>query len=132
MEIGIQNATECNTRHLLDKHNWAGYWIEASPAYVKEAKKRFQGSQVGILQEFVTAENIQPMLGKLQLPEDLDLLSIDIDGNDYWVWKAIKKRVLSAGVRNGRQHGLWEAGAAFEGRCDREFEHAGVAGMLSG
>ncbi|MGH8533755.1 MAG: recombinase family protein, partial [Gammaproteobacteria bacterium] len=36
--------------------------------------------------------------------------------------------VLSAGVRNGRQHGLWEAGAAFEGRCDREFEHAGVAG----
>lgn len=91
VEIGIQNATECNTRHLLDNHNWAGYWIEASPKYVKDAKKRFRSSQVGILQGFVTAENIQPMLDQLPLPEDVDLLSIDIDGNDYWVWKAIRK-----------------------------------------
>jgi hypothetical protein len=39
--------------------------------------------------------------------------------------------VLSAGVRNGRRHGLREAGAAFERRHDRQFEHVGVAGVLS-
>ena len=42
-----------------------------------------------IKQEFITAENIESLLEKYDVPKEFDLLSIDIDGNDYWVWKAI-------------------------------------------
>jgi hypothetical protein len=39
--------------------------------------------------EFITAENIEELFKKYEVPEEIDLLSIDIDGNDYWIWKAI-------------------------------------------
>jgi len=44
----------------------------------------------GIHHEFITAENINDVFKKYKIPKDLDLLSIDIDGMDYWVWKALK------------------------------------------
>jgi hypothetical protein len=40
-------------------------------------------------QAFVTAENIDRLLADEGLAGDIGLLSIDIDGNDYWVWEAI-------------------------------------------
>lgn len=42
-----------------------------------------------IKKEFITAENINQLLQKYRVPREFDLLSIDIDSNDYWVWKAI-------------------------------------------
>jgi hypothetical protein len=42
-----------------------------------------------VKQERITAENIQALFGKYNVPTEFDLLSVDIDGNDYWVWKAI-------------------------------------------
>lgn len=42
--------------------------------------------------EYVTAENINDLLDKYLIPDDLDVLSIDIDGNDFWVWKAMRCR----------------------------------------
>lgn len=63
--------------------------------YVKFAKKvlsqksRSQRFQRDIKTERVTAGNIQELFKKYDVPKDFDLLSIDIDFNDYWVWKAI-------------------------------------------
>jgi hypothetical protein len=39
--------------------------------------------------ERVAAENINLLFRKYAVPRELDLLSIDIDGNDYWVWRAL-------------------------------------------
>lgn len=44
---------------------------------------------------FVTAENIDELLGewaegKPEAPAQIDLLSIDVDGNDYWIWSAVR------------------------------------------
>ena len=44
-----------------------------------------------VQQEWVTAENVETLFEKHRVPEAFDLLSIDIDGNDYWVWKAITR-----------------------------------------
>lgn len=45
---------------------------------------------LNLQQEFITAENIEELFSKYNVPKEFDLLSIDIDGNDYWVWNAIK------------------------------------------
>lgn len=51
--------------------------------------KRSANFQLDIKIEKVTAENIQNLFQKYNVPKNFDLLSIDIDFNDYWVWKAI-------------------------------------------
>lgn len=52
-------------------------------------KKRSTFFQLDIKNERVTAENIQDLFLKYSVPKNFDLLSIDIDYNDYWVWKSI-------------------------------------------
>lgn len=51
--------------------------------------KRSSQFQLDIKIEKVTAENIQNLFEKYKVPKNFDLLSIDIDFNDYWVWNAI-------------------------------------------
>jgi hypothetical protein len=79
VEFGVENGSECNTRYLREKQGWACLLMDPNtqnPDYIQR--------------EFITAENINHLFRKYKVPEDLDLLSIDIDGNDYWIWKAIE------------------------------------------
>ena len=79
VEFGVGNGTECNTKYLLEKKGWNGLMMDG-----KENKNSL------IKKEFITAENIEKLFEKHNVPKFFDLLSIDIDGNDYYVWKAIK------------------------------------------
>ena len=93
VEFGIDRL-ECNTLLLLVK-NWRGCWIETNSAHVRFLREKLQHlmdtGALTIKESFVTAENIEEIFSSLSVPKELDLLSIDIDGNDYWVWKAIKQ-----------------------------------------
>lgn len=79
VEFGSGNLSECNTVYLARWKGWAGLWMDAQ--YVDPLGR--------VHQECVTAENVQALFQKYQVPSAFDLLSIDIDGNDYWVWNAI-------------------------------------------
>jgi len=79
VEFGVEDGKECNTRYLKEKQGWQGLWMDGNPRNSKYVKK-----------EFLTAENINAVFKKYRVPKEFDLLSIDIDGNDYWVWKALK------------------------------------------
>jgi hypothetical protein len=83
VEFGCEDATECNTAYLLEQ-GWQGLLMD--PAGMS------RNTRATVRQEFVTAENIDFLLRKYGVPEEFDLLSIDIDGNDYWVWQAITHR----------------------------------------
>ena len=93
VEFGVEDGLENNTAHLLLK-NWTGYWIEADRKCVKSIKQTYSAliskKKLSVKHAFVDAENIETILKELGIPQEFDLLSIDIDGNDYWVWKAIK------------------------------------------
>lgn len=78
VEIGVGNADECNTR-LLRQNGWTGLMLDSL----------YHDPNKGIHREFVDAENVNGLLSKHGVPREFDVLSIDIDGNDYWVWKAI-------------------------------------------
>ncbi len=92
VEIGVQNYVESNTRFLLLQDNWEGSVVdgsEADIAYIQQDDLYWRHS-LRALCRFVTAENVEAILAEAGAPKDLGLLSIDVDGNDYWIWQAVR------------------------------------------
>ncbi|WP_152630565.1 hypothetical protein [Thalassospira sp. HJ] len=91
IEFGVENYTEANTRYLLSKRNWSGLVIDGSLRNISEIKAAnyFWRYDLQAKQEFITAENIDQIILDSGFNGEIGVLSIDIDGNDYWVWKAI-------------------------------------------
>jgi hypothetical protein len=88
VEIGSGDATECNTRNLWEGWGWSGLLVEGDPELAAVADEGTP-EHVVVRQCFVDAENIDQLIRSSGVSGDIDLLSIDIDGNDYWVWRAI-------------------------------------------
>jgi len=95
VEFGVDEGKQCNTANLSIYHGWHGLLMEANGNCVATGKEYYKNrpevkpSQVNFVQCFVTTENINKVLFDNGIEGEIDLLSIDIDGNDYWVWKAI-------------------------------------------
>jgi hypothetical protein len=92
IEFGAESGFENNTRLLLEQ-GWRGLWIEANPAFAKRIRRACRSSlrsgRLTFIEAFITTENINELILSSDLPRDIDLLSIDIDGNDYHVLAAI-------------------------------------------
>jgi len=87
VEIGVQDYTECNTRFLLCNDNWCGLIIDAGTAHRETLDRdglrwRFT---IEAASAWVTRENVQGLIADAGIRGDIGLLSLDIDGNDYWV-----------------------------------------------
>jgi hypothetical protein len=92
VEFGVESGEQCNCRRLAIQENWRGLFIEANKADFEKLGKLYgQYKNVQCLNDFVTSSNIQSILESNKVPRHLDLLSIDVDGNDYWIWAAIKE-----------------------------------------
>lgn len=87
-----------NTRKLIDE-GWDSLLMEGDTSRdwtVGQSGKKIEQNTHGgkydpnIREEFVTAENVNELFGKYNVPENPDLVSIDLDGNDLWIWKALK------------------------------------------
>jgi hypothetical protein len=93
VEFGVENGLESNSLFLLLK-DFSGCWIEANNAnfeFMREKYRQLIGDKrLTIVNGKVTAENIEEIFLKANIPKSFDVLSIDIDGNDYYVWEAIK------------------------------------------
>jgi hypothetical protein len=79
VEFGVETGAECNTSYLIRNKGWSFLWMDA-----------LEGASEPIKKEYITAENINQLFAKYAVPKEFDLLSIDIDYNTYWVWKAIE------------------------------------------
>lgn len=91
VEFGAQNGLECNTALFASEYGWRGFLIEGSEADATALAERWKArGDIVTRQSFITAENIVTLFKEAGVPRDFDLLSIDIDGNDYWVWKALE------------------------------------------
>ncbi|ELI6431462.1 hypothetical protein RRM65_001188 [Aeromonas salmonicida subsp. salmonicida] len=91
IEFGVENYNEANTRFLLESNNWRGLVIDADHTNVDYIKKtqNYWRHDLTALCNFVTAENINNIIADSGFVGDIGLLHIDVDGNDYWIWKAI-------------------------------------------
>lgn len=85
---GLRNS---NTALLLREQGWQGLLVEGSEYRFGRLQTHYGGAkQVSLRQDWVQPGSVQGLLAEAKVPAEFDLLSIDIDGNDYWIWQAIE------------------------------------------
>ena len=92
VEFGVEDYLESNTRFLMQKDNWSGFVMDGSDRCIDRLKGApfFWKHDLAARAAFVTKENIRQLLSDaIAQWAGLDLLHIDIDGNDFWIWKEI-------------------------------------------
>jgi hypothetical protein len=94
VEFGVENYKESNTRFLLINNNWSGLVIDGSQSNVDFIKKDIVSWAFDLHAEcsFITRDNINPTIKSFLdkgYDSEIGILSVDIDGNDYWIWKEI-------------------------------------------
>ena len=99
IEFGVGNFLESNCRFLMMHNNWSGFVIDSSEKMIEMLKKTYFYWKYNLksINAFIYKENINNLLLKSEFDFDLGLLSIDIDGNDYYILEAIsqyKPRIL--------------------------------------
>ncbi len=91
IEFGVEDYRESNTRLLLWLRNWRGLVIDGSTAHIENIRRqevswRFDLSAICA---FIDRDNINNLILTGEFGAEVGILSIDIDGNDYWVWQSI-------------------------------------------
>jgi hypothetical protein len=91
IEFGVENYLEANTRFLLINNRWKGLVLDGDQKNIDQIKneKLFWYHHLQARQAFITRENINQLIAESGFAPDVGILSIDIDGMDYWVWDAI-------------------------------------------
>jgi hypothetical protein len=95
IEFGVENYNESNTRFLMMNRNWAGLIIDGSKENIDYIRKRdyFWKYDLTAIDSFITKENINSLISdelkKLNANINIGLLSVDIDGVDYWILNEI-------------------------------------------
>lgn len=91
IEFGVENYEESNTRFLLLNNHWQGMVLDAREEDIRYIQRDRIYWQYDLQAKcsWITRANINGVLQDAGFGEDVGLLSIDIDGNDYWIWEAI-------------------------------------------
>ncbi len=96
VEICAGNGQECNTANLVIHHGWHALMVDGDPDKTTHARQFFSSHPDTylippvVVHEWVTAENVNDLIRFNGFSGEIDFLSIDVDGVDYWLWKAIE------------------------------------------
>ena len=87
-EFGVEDGEECNCHFLASILGWSGTFIESDKKYFEILNNKYKlNNKISTLNKMVTTENVQGLIDKYS--PNINLLSIDIDSHDYWVWESI-------------------------------------------
>ena len=91
VEFGVETYVEANTRWLLKNDGWSGLVLDGSEDNIATIRRDpiYWQHPLKAAQAFITRENINELLTSNGLSGEIGILSVDIDGVDYWVWEAI-------------------------------------------
>ena len=122
VEFGIQDYKESNTRFLLQHRNWAGLVIDGSAENIAIVKSDpiYWRYNLKALAAFIDRDNINSVIAEGGIAGDIGILSIDIDGNDYWVWEAIT--VISPRIVVAEYNSLFGPKAKITVPYDQKFQ----------
>lgn len=95
VEICCADGIDCNTANLIINHGWKGLLFDGREKLINEGREFYQKcADTGLwsprlVHAWITAENINSLIKENGCVGEIDLLSLDMDGVDYWIWKAI-------------------------------------------
>jgi hypothetical protein len=92
VEFGVEDYTESNTRFLLVHDNWRGLIIDGGDSHIEFARQSGLAwrQHLDTVQAFIDRDNIEGLIAGAGISGDIGILSVDIDGNDYWVLERIE------------------------------------------
>ena len=91
VEFGVEDYLQSNTRFLVSNDNWSGLIIDGSKKNVEYIKNDYiyWAHELTAVCKFITKDNINEIISENNISGEIGILSVDIDGNDYWVWDSI-------------------------------------------
>ena len=94
IEFGVEDFTESNCRFLMVNNNWSGFVLDGNKDRVERIKRAsyYWKYDLVAMGEFVTTQNINGLLSLSSFGDEPGIISIDIDGMDYWVFREIELR----------------------------------------
>jgi hypothetical protein len=93
VEFGVGAGIEANCVFLASVLGWPGLFMEADPDLFAQLDARYEGHpSVRAVRATVTPETVDALLREHAPSPEPDVLSIDVDGVDYWIWRALEAR----------------------------------------
>lgn len=117
VELAFGSPVGANTTNLICNLGWRGILIEGEPDLARSARSFFETHPdtwihpPDVVEAWIGADDLDPVLSGFQLPESIDLLSLDVDGIDWWIWRGLQRvrpRVVIVEVAN-----LWGLGESY-------------------
>lgn len=98
-EFGAWDGIHLSNTYVFAKHgDYRVVMIEGDEEKFKDLQKNYvnlNGVLINAMVGYGEEDSLDHILSQTNIPINFDLLSIDIDGNDYFVWKAMKKYIPS-------------------------------------
>ncbi|NSW45326.1 MAG: hypothetical protein HPY79_05895, partial [Bacteroidales bacterium] len=95
VEFGSDDGVNSNSANLYFHFGWTGLFIDANKSNIKRGERFFSKyphpwcDKPKFICSFITRDNINDLIKKAGFEGEIGFLSIDIDGNDYWIWDAL-------------------------------------------
>ena len=95
VDIGSNDCINSNCANLAFHHNWNGLFIDGNKDILERGKYIYSShfpdcaKRFSFIHAIVTTSNINEIITNALLQKEVDLLSIDLDGNDYFIWEKI-------------------------------------------
>jgi hypothetical protein len=140
VELCAGNGRENMTSNLIVNHGWWGHLFDGNPHSVEAGKMFFANNKDTFFapprftHAWITAENVNDLIATSGAKGPIDLLSLDMDGVDYWIWRAIdvvQPRVVVCETANSipATHALTVPYAADFSAASEDFRSASLAAM---
>lgn len=127
VEFGVQDYLESNTRFLLINNHWRGLIIDGSREHIDFIHNQniYWRHDLTALHAWIDRDNINQLIGNAGFSGNIGILSVDIDGNDYWVWEQIEivNPVIVVIEWNSVFGPKFSVSVPYEPKFDRETAH---------
>jgi hypothetical protein len=138
VEICAGSGTQCNCANLIINHGWTGLLFDGNEDLIKKGRQNFRNHPdtftypPKLVHAWITRENVDSLITANGIKGEIDLLSLDLDGVDYWIWNAIE--AISPRVVVAEIQAIWgtEASVTVPYSPDFKAEFVNGFGVYSG